>query len=248
MTVSFYRQIVWLVDTIRSAGKITKKELDARWAKSPLNTEGEKEYPLRTFHRHRAHIQDFFGLYIGCDKTTFEYYISESSDYREGAFRLRMCNMLSFSTQLLESPELQRRILFEVQPDGAAYLPTLLEAMREKRAVMVNFLPELGYLPMLLVPYFVKQHNHVWYLAAKQLDSEEEARVYDLSTVATIGICKQKASMPRWFSADAIFEDYFSAHDAKQNEQAVSVAKPKKAAKPKNASIPQPESAQLSLF
>ena len=48
---NLYGQYVWLIDTIRSAGRITKAEIDRRWAKSSLNEKHEDTYPLRSFHR-----------------------------------------------------------------------------------------------------------------------------------------------------------------------------------------------------
>ena len=48
-----FKRLIWLVDTIYSAGKITSDEIDCRWANSAYNDDHDTEYGERNFHRHK---------------------------------------------------------------------------------------------------------------------------------------------------------------------------------------------------
>ena len=48
-----FQRLIWLVDTIYSAGKITRDEIDRRWASSIYNDNKDLEYGERNFHRHK---------------------------------------------------------------------------------------------------------------------------------------------------------------------------------------------------
>ena len=62
---TLFKQYVWLVDTIRRARRISLSDLSDRWQHSDLS-EGS---PLSrtSFNRHRAAVEDIFGISIGCD-------------------------------------------------------------------------------------------------------------------------------------------------------------------------------------
>ena len=92
---NLYGQYVWLIDTIRSAGRITKAEIDRRWAKSSLNEKREATYPLRSFHRHKEAIREIFGLIIGCDLSGgYVYYISNFDDLASDGYRSHLLKSL----------------------------------------------------------------------------------------------------------------------------------------------------------
>jgi len=254
-STSIYNQYVWLVDTIRSAGRITKRDLDARWAKAPLNTLKEKEYPIRKFHRHRLAIIKLFGVYIICDKTdgNYFYYISENDDLRSSEVRQQLCNQLAMTNALIDSPELLSRVHFDAPSDGRLHLATVLDAMRSKRVVQLIFQPELMRFPVCVVPYCLAEHGHVWHLAAKQVDAGlmTEVQVFPLTEVQQVVALKTKASMPRWFDGDIFFNGYFERLEQPAKKEKVKKeadrpkAKPKKVQKP---ALSASEPAQLSLF
>ena len=57
---------IWLIDTIYSAGHITRDEIDRRWCRSLLS-EDETSIPPRTFHRWRIAIEELFQISIEYD-------------------------------------------------------------------------------------------------------------------------------------------------------------------------------------
>lgn len=67
---------VWIVDTIRRYGRISRRELNECWARSRF-ANGETEIPRRTFFNYRIAIEDIFSVSIECDPSTYEYYLVE---------------------------------------------------------------------------------------------------------------------------------------------------------------------------
>ncbi len=66
-TALLLSRYIWLIDTINSAGYITREEIDRRWSRSLLS-EGETTIPERTFHRWRIAIEELFQISIEYDK------------------------------------------------------------------------------------------------------------------------------------------------------------------------------------
>jgi len=60
-----FQRLIWLVDTIYSAGHISRDEIDRRWSSARYNDMHETEYGERNFHRHREAIAALFG-WIPC--------------------------------------------------------------------------------------------------------------------------------------------------------------------------------------
>lgn len=263
MAASLYNQLIWLVSTIHSAGRITKREIDQQWAQSPLNTSNEKVYPLRTFHRHREAISQMFGIYIGCD-TNFTncYYIANSDDLRDTTLRLRVLDTMALSSLLIDSVDLQKRVIFEKTNDRQALLSVVLRAMRDKCALRMEFKEEKHMRSVEAIPYCLQEKDHLWYLAAKPLkgDDNVEVQVYMLSDVKTACLTKGKQTMPRWFNGEVFFQAFFEARAPKRKAKtpAVPKEKPTKASKEKpvkeakqqivKKEKPAPMADQLSLF
>lgn len=269
MAANLYGQYVWLIDTIRSAGRIKKSEIDKRWEKSSLNEKKETSYPLRSFHRHKEAIRNMFGLIIACDlsKGNYTYYISNFDDLSSSGYRSNLLRCLEFSNQLMDpSFDVKRRIFFEPVTDGSVHLAAIFAAMSEKIAVRITFLPELGRSSVEAVPYCLKEKNNCWYLAAKDLhaNGNVETQVYSLRDVASVVVTSTKATMPRHFNGEIFFNAYFGEllKTEKPKKKAVKEEKPKaekpkaekkpkveKPAKPaKAAAEPDHSVEQLSLF
>lgn len=82
-----FQRYLWLVDTIYSAGSITRDEIDRRWVHSAYNDAHESQYGERNFHRHREAIFEIFGIDIVCNHTTKRYYIENLGDLRQTGLR-----------------------------------------------------------------------------------------------------------------------------------------------------------------
>ncbi|MDE6371507.1 MAG: WYL domain-containing protein, partial [Duncaniella sp.] len=74
MARNLLSRYVWLIDTIKRYGNITREELNRLWMLSPLG-EGEP-LPRRTFYNYRNAIEELFGITIQCNPATYEYFIA----------------------------------------------------------------------------------------------------------------------------------------------------------------------------
>lgn len=252
MAATLYNQYAWLVDTIRTAGRLTKREIDERWAKSPLNEKNEKNYPLRSFHRHKEAIAEMFGLYIGCDKFDGNrYYLSDITANANSDFRIKLCNTLTFANLLLDSHDMQKRVIWEPLDDGSLFLATLLDAMRNKKMVALRMSPAKGGRVRNVLPYCVGQRKRIWYLAAKDDNSQQEVEVIPLNEVESITVLNTKGVVPRWFKGDIFFASFFDKTAPKERvrKEKKEVEKPKPEKPKKEAKTTKDDTTpQLSLF
>ena len=60
-TALLLSRYIWLIDTIYSAGHISREEINRRWCRSLLS-DGETAISERTFHRYRDAIADLFQI------------------------------------------------------------------------------------------------------------------------------------------------------------------------------------------
>lgn len=75
-----FDEYVWLVDTIRRAGRITFGDISRSWEYSRLGN--GSPLPRSTFNRHRSAVQEIFGINIECDRSNGNvYYISNEHNH-----------------------------------------------------------------------------------------------------------------------------------------------------------------------
>ena len=140
MAVIHYNKYIWLVDTIRSAGKITKAEIDRRWQHANLNEYHESRIPERTFFRCLKEIEELFDIEIKCQRSPYggQYYIPDSDSNSQT--KQWLLSQFAMSQSLSASRNLKEKILYEPIPAGTEYLTTIVEAMREKKMLQVAHL------------------------------------------------------------------------------------------------------------
>ena len=75
MALNQTNKLVWIVETIYKARKITFEELNRQWMDN-VDLSGGEELLKRTFHKWKWNIFDTFGLSIECEKAApYRYYI-----------------------------------------------------------------------------------------------------------------------------------------------------------------------------
>ena len=103
MALNQTNKLVWIVETIYRAHKISFEELNRRWMDN-VDLSGGEEMLKRTFHKWKWNIFDTFGLSIDCEKTApYRYYIANVEDMKSGSIENWLLNTLSVSNFLLES-------------------------------------------------------------------------------------------------------------------------------------------------
>ena len=111
MTVpSLFREYIWLVNTIKRAGRISFAEIQKKWLETELS-EGV-ELARSTFNRHKDAIEDIFGIYIDCDrKGGYKYFIGNERVLHEDTVQNWVISTLSVNEIIAESKSLHERIL-----------------------------------------------------------------------------------------------------------------------------------------
>lgn len=170
-SVRLLRRYVWLIDTIRRAGRITLEEINRKWMdERTLRLENEEEIPERTFHRHRQAIADIFGVDILCNRFDGNtYYIDNDEVLKRPSFTSWLFNGLAVDNRLMGNRGIADRVIFEETPGGSEFLPVIIEALTENRMVTLTYLrfnstAETGHT---VEPYGLKQSGRRWYLIAR---------------------------------------------------------------------------------
>ena len=168
---TIFREYIWLVSTIRQAGKITFSALNDKWVATEMS--GGLPMPRSTFNRHRDAILDMFGIIIDCDKKDgYSYHIANAEALNEDTIQNWMFSTLSVNNVLAESKEVHHRILLERIPSDGEQLHRFIDAMKQSVRIILRYRrygSEESSL-MFVEPYFVKLFNKRWYAVVRHPD------------------------------------------------------------------------------
>ncbi len=208
-----FQRLIWLVDTIYSAGQLSREEIDRRWAHSAYNDTHATEYGERNFHRHRETIFELFGIEIACDHTTKRYSLVNMGDAEGHGIRAWLIDTFAVKNMVNLAGDMQDRILFEHIPEGSRFLSIIVSAMREERKLHVTYkrFDRTEGHSFLLMPYCLKVFNRRWYLVGKPDDhpEEPEPRIYALDRMEEIVATDQPYKMPKKFDPKRFFQNQF---------------------------------------
>ena len=139
MALNQTNKLVWIVETIYRARKISFEELNRRWMNN-VDLSGGEEMLKRTFHKWKWNIFDTFGLSIDCEKVApYRYYIANVDDIKSGSIENWLLSTLSVSNYLLESKSIKNRIILEDVPSGRVYLEQIIDAMKKNKFIHINY-------------------------------------------------------------------------------------------------------------
>lgn len=201
-----FGRYVWLIDTIRSHGRISFAEISEQWVHSGLGY-GDP-LPWRTFMNHKKAIADVFNIYIECDaKDGYKYYIDHPEDLEGDSFRTWLVDSYATLNQLKADRSLEHRIQFEEMPSGSRFLTRILEAMRFDAVLEITHQGFGKDYPSAfeVEPYAVKVHNRRWYLIGRT-PYYEQVRIYGLDRIKEAKITAKKFKMPEDFDLNEFFE------------------------------------------
>ena len=207
-----FQRLLWLVDTVYSAGHITLKEIDRRWRYSSYNERPGSDYGERNFYRHRDTVFELFGIEIVCNRTTDEFSIGTLGDAESNNIRSWIVDTFAINNMVNLAGDLKNRIIFESTPEGSRYLSSIVSAMKEEHMLHVTYKRFDGEPhSFLLAPYCLKVFKRRWYMVGKPDDHPEETdpRVYALDRVQSLSITDTPYKFPRKFKATEFFEGQF---------------------------------------
>ena len=169
MALNQTNKLVWIVETIYRAHKISFEELNRRWMDN-IDLSGGEEMLKRTFHKWKWNIFDTFGLSIDCEKTApYRYYIANEDDMKSGSIGNWLLSTLSVSNFLLESKSIKNRIILEDVPSGREYLEQIIDAMKKNRFIHINYFNywKGDTRDHYVMPLCVKLFRQRWYLVGR---------------------------------------------------------------------------------
>ena len=209
MARNLINRYVWLVDTISRYGRITLKDLNEVWLRSPIS-EG-KPLARRTFFHYRDGVEEMFDINIQCDKSTFEYYIDDSGNESNARLRSWLVDSVSMSGMLSNAHDISERIMLENVPSAREHLPVIIDAMKQNRRIRFSYKSYTRSLPtngIVLEPYFVKIFKQLWYVIGMNVN-EGVVKTYSLDRISSLNLLQETFVMPDDINPSEFFKDCF---------------------------------------
>lgn len=223
MSLQQFKKYFWLVDTIRSAGRISKEEIDRKWRNTSINENHDPGIPDSSFYRYINEVESLFDIDIECDRVNKMYYIDNTDLISKT--KQWLLSQFAVSQSLDTSRELRDDILYEPIPEGTEYLTTIVEAMKESRLLHVSHLrfdstepPHSFY----LAPLCLKVFKQRWYVLGivEEYDGVHEApkepRIYALDRVSKVELMERHFTRPKKWNSKAYFAQYYGVFCGKQ--------------------------------
>ena len=177
MTKDLFDKYIWLVDTIHRAGRITLREINEKWAVSPLYDGAD--IPRRTFNNWKDAIQQAFDINIECRRVGgYHYYIENPEDLENSTTRSWLLNTFTVKNIISESRGIRDRILLENVPSGQKYLTPIIDAMQASKWMEINHGSYWYDRPCTYTvqPWCLKLFNQRWYVCASHGASSSSTR------------------------------------------------------------------------
>ncbi|MDE6628795.1 MAG: WYL domain-containing protein, partial [Muribaculaceae bacterium] len=194
MAKDLLNRYIWIIDTIRRYGRISRRELDECWRRSPFSN-GDIAIPRRTFFNYRHAIEELFSLTIECDPSTYEYYIT---DHGQGEMTEWLLNSSSTSNVLQGARDVAERIMLEDVPSARDFLAPIIEALRLNQSITFDYHPHTRSKPtpgVTLEPYFLRIHRQLWYVTGRNT-ADSRVKTYSLDRMAALRLNPDRVTPP----------------------------------------------------
>lgn len=208
MAKDLIKRYIWLVDTIRRYGRITRRELDESWQRSKFSDGGK--LPRRTFYNYRQAIGELFDITIECDQSTFEYYIAEEDDHN-GSVTEWLLNAAATNDVLSSSREISGRIFLEDVPSAREHLSTVIAAIKASNPVRFDYHPYTRSTPtrgVTVEPYFLKIFRQRWYLTGRNT-ADGRIKTYALDRISGAVVLAETFTPDPAFDPETYSRDSF---------------------------------------
>lgn len=207
MSKDLFSRYIWIVDTIKRYGRITREELNDRWKRSPFsNGEG---LPRRTFYNYRQAIEELFKINIECDPATFEYYIDDGDVHNESVTDW-LLNSVAMNNVLSDSRDISGKIFLEDIPSARRCLSVVIDALKVQRQLDFNYSPytRSSSQPVVLEPYFLKIFRQRWYITGRNV-ADGRLKTYALDRMDQVTMTANSFTIPDDFCAEEFCADTF---------------------------------------
>lgn len=210
MALNQTNKLVWIVETIYKAHKITFEDLNRKWMDN-VDLSGGEEMLKRTFHKWKWNIFDTFGLVIECEKAApYRYYIENIDDMKRGSIENWLLSTYSVSNSLIESKSIKDRIILEEIPSGREYLEPIIDAMKRNRFIHINYYNywREDNREHYLMPLCVKLFRQRWYMVGRTWPQGNDI-LYCLDRIRHLRLSSHTFDFPEDFSTQEYFDGCF---------------------------------------
>ena len=207
MARDLLNRYIWIIDTIRRYGRISRRELNECWERSPYS-DGEREIPGRTFFNYRMAIEELFSLTIECDPRTYEYYIVEPD---KGRITDWLLDSSATSSVLQGSREIASKILLEDVPSAREFLAPIIEALKVNHPIRFDYHPYTRTNPtpgVTIEPYFLRIYRQLWYVTGRNT-ADGKVKTYSLDRMSNLTILTSTFTPPPDADPTEYFHDSF---------------------------------------
>lgn len=208
MPRDLYSRYIWLVDTIRRYGSMTRREIDECWINSPFSN--GSPLPRRTFFNYRQAIEETFGLEIRFNSADNTYSIPPTDPHN--AFVTDwILNSASLTDILGDSREISSHIFLENVPSARRFLPITIQAIKECHPLVIDYHPYSRSNPttgITLEPYFLKIFRQRWYVTGRN-KAENSIKTYALDRIVSARLSTSGYKIPDDFDAEEYFRHSF---------------------------------------
>lgn len=205
------QKYIWLIENIRRAGMISFSELSDRWERNK-DLSDYRPLPRTTFNRWKDAIELLFGINICCRYTTqgYLYYIENPEEINKHKVKKWMIDSFATGNLIGENLSLKDRILVDETPSGYDHLANILTAMKESKVLNITYRSFLNTESRTFDanPYCVKLFEKRWYVLTRRED-RQSFFIYALDRIEQLTITDKSFSLPKDFSAEEYFADYF---------------------------------------
>lgn len=204
MNKNLIGRYIWLVDTLRSYGRLTRSQINDLWQRSSLSD--GNPLPERTFYHYRRGIEETFNIDISCNGKG-EYYIDEETLGNNSGLTDWLLDSYAVNNLLSESPDIAERVEIEEVPSAREYLQPVVNALRDKRAIEFDYegfnrsRPERN---ILFHPYFLKRYKQRWYMLGKRIKSGD-LRTYALDRIKGLKATDEAFTLPDNVGIEEVF-------------------------------------------
>lgn len=212
MSQDLFSRYIWLVDTIRRHGRITRSELNRLWGRSRFSDGSGRGIPRRTFYNYRMAIEELFGVNICYDAKTYEYSIEQTDDSDTvPSMTDWMLNVAAMGSVVQDAQEVSGRIFVEDVPSARVHLSTVISALKECHPLTFTYTPYTRVNPtrgVTLEPYFLKIFRQRWYVTGRNT-RDGVVKTYALDRMTDVTLGTETFSLPDDFDPKEYVNDAF---------------------------------------
>lgn len=208
MSRNLLARYIWIIDTIRRYGSITRERLNELWMQSPYS-DGDP-MPRRTFYNYRTAIEELFNINIECNTATYEYYIDSGDSHQESVTDW-LLNSAAMSNVLSNVSDISECIFLEDVPSARLYLSQVISALRGRHPLRFTYRPYTRVNPsrdVVVEPYFLKIFRQRWYVTGLNV-RDGLVKTYALDRMEDVRVDAETFERDPSFDPESFVKDSF---------------------------------------